>query len=195
MPRVTWMRIGVLATLLGVAVAATSHAQVQTFEGVLRVTKSGKGLIEQEGAARGRGSFTIGGLELIPADNSDGFSLADEPIVIQVGSEQFLIPAGVVKVSKNEKRVKFRDKTATNGIRSATFVRTSAGIYRAKLSIVGLDLDVLITNRERLPLCAWLGIRVGNDEMLQGVSFDIPKLPPSKRLTLPGFCTDISGEW
>jgi hypothetical protein len=189
------MRIRILAALLLVAMGATSYAQVQTFEGVLRITKAGKGRIEQDGAARGRGSFTIGGVELIPADASDGFSLAGEPIVIKVGSEQFLIPAGVVKVSKNERRVKFRDKSATTGIRAATFVLTKEGIYRAKLSLVGLDLDVLITNREQLPLCAWLGVRVGNDDMLQGLSFDIPKLPPSKRLTLPGFCTDISGEW
>jgi len=114
---------------------------------------------------------------------------------VKVGSEQFLIPVGVVKVSKNEHRVKFRDKTATNGIRSAVFVLGKDGLYRGKITMVGLDLDVLITNREQLPLCAWFGVRVGNDEMLQGLSFDIPKLPPSKRMTLPGFCTDISGQW
>jgi hypothetical protein len=190
------MHTRVLGAFLVVVLAATaSWSQVQTFEGVLRITKAGKGRIEQEGDLRGRGSFTLAGLELVPADDSDGFSLADEPIVVKIGSEQFLIPAGVVKVSKNERRVRFRDKTATTGIRAVTFVLGKDGVYRAKLSAVGLDLDVLITNREQLPLCAWFGIRVGNDEMLQGLSFDVPKPAPAKRLTLPGFCTDISNQW
>ena len=189
------MRIAV-AALLVASLAATSTAQVrQSFEGVLRITKAGKGRIEQSGAAAGRGSFTIGGLELLPADDSDGFSFATESIIITVGLEQFLIPAGVVKVSRNQRRVQLRDKTQTRGVRSLTIVLGKDGLYRAKLLMVGLELSGLILNREELPLCAWFGVRVGNDNMVQGLSFDIPKPAPAKLLTLPGFCTDISNVW
>jgi hypothetical protein len=168
-----------LACVLAAPVAA---APVKHF-GQLRVTRAGRGQINPDS---GQASFLVRGWELLPAADSDGIDPGTELVVIAIAEEQFLIPAGQMKTSRNSKRFVYKSK-ADRGVQLLKLTRTSAGTIKVTLKVAGVDLSSLLFTDP--PLCLSMALVIGDDDGFSGVSFDRPRPFPSRLLTIPGFCT------
>lgn len=125
----------------------------------------------------------------MPASGSDGIDPAAEPVIIAIADEQFLIPAGQMKASRNGRRFRYKNNTG-RGVQLLTMVRTPTGSLRVSLKLTGVDLSTLVVADP--PQCLSFALVVGNDDGFSGISFDRPKPFPSKLLTIPGFCTGNS---
>ena len=158
------------------------------FHGQLRVARAGKGRLNLDS---GQASFRVRDWELLPSEDSNGIDPANETIVIGIAEEQFVLPAGMIRSSRNGKRFLYKDKT-DRGIGRLELRRTPTGSFKASMTLNGVDLSVLVIADP--PLCLSFALIVGDDDGFTGVSFDRPKPYPSKRLTIPGFCTENS-EW
>jgi len=178
------MALRLLVIGLLVASSGSAYAQVANKHGQLTVLRPGRGTIDPNS---GNAAFKFRGWQLIPAVDSDGISPGTEPIEIGIAEERFLIPVGLLKVSKNGKRFSYRAKT-DRGIRNFLLKLRPDGTYRVSLSLSGVDLSALVIKDP--PLCLPFAIIIGNDDGFSGVSFDRPRPFPSRLLTLPGFCTD-----
>ena len=176
----------VLATLLGLVFAGAAEAQLH--HGQLRVNHAGRGQID---LSTGTASFKLTALDLLPSDQSDGIDPAHETVTIGISEERFLIPAGQLKVSHGGKRFHYQAKT-DRGVQLLDMRKRPDGSYRVSLKLAGVDLSRLVTVTP--PLCLPFAVIIGNDDGFSGVSFDLPKPFPSRRLSIPGFCTDAA-EW
>ncbi len=184
----TMARRLVLALVLAVALVGAAQAQTQLKHGQLRVNRSGGGKID---LSSGSASFRLNALDLILANDTDGIDPATETVTIGISEERFLIPSGQLKASRNGKR--FRYKAATDrGVQLLLMRKRPDGSYRIDVKLTGVDLSSLIVSQP--PLCLPFAIIVGNDDGFSGVRFDLPKPYPSRRLSIPGFCTDTA-EW
>jgi hypothetical protein len=179
-------RILIALALAGALV--TPAAAQPIHHGQLRVVRAGKGQINLDS---GQASFKVRGWEILPSSDSNGIDPATEPVVIGIAEEQFLLPAGELKGSRNGKRFVYKSKR-DRGIQFLKLVRTPSGTIKVTLKLVGVDLSSLVVSDP--PLCLSMAVIIGDDDGFSGVSFDRPKPFPSKLLTIPGFCTTNS-EW
>jgi hypothetical protein len=172
----------VFACVVAVTAEARSH-------GKLRIDHPGRGKINLD---TGSADFTFRRWDFLLASDSNGIDPANEPVTIGISDEKFLIPAGMLKVSRKGRR--FTYKLATErGIQWFELLRRADGSYRVQLKIAGVDLSTLVISDP--PICLPFAVIVGDDDGFLGVSFDRPKTFPSKLLTLPGFCTDFGNTW
>lgn len=168
------------------ACALTSVAEAQELtHGKLRVNRPGRGKID---LTTGSATFRLNALDLLPSDQSDGINPGTETITIGISEERFLIPAGHLKVSRNGKRFRYKEPKADRGIQLFEMKKRPDQTFRVNLKLVGVDLSSLVTTNP--PLCLPFAIIVGNDDGFTGISFDLPNPYPSRRLSIPGFCTD-----
>ena len=178
--RLLWCLVGLLVT---VSVAA---AQVPVHHGLLRIAKASRGRIDLN---TGEATFAVPGWEFLISADSDGIDPANERVLIAVAEEQFLLPAGSLRASRNGKKYTYR---GTTGIRFLKIVRVSDSSLRikAKLSDVNLARVVLSDEAQCLPFA----VIIGNDDGFDGVFFDRPKPFPSRRLAVLSRC-DAADEW
>lgn len=185
------MRRTILLVTLTTALTLSEHpvaVGAPIYHGELRVARAGKGRLNLDS---GQASFRVRDWELLPSDDSNGIDPANEPIVIGIAEEQFLLPAGVIRSSRNGKRFSYKNKS-DRGIGRLVLRRTSTGSFKVSMTLNGVDLSVLVIADP--PLCLSFALIIGDDDGFTGVSFDRPKPYPSKRLTIPSFCTDNS-DW
>jgi len=177
---------------LAIVVLAAQMADAQippTAHGDLIVSRAGRGRIDLN---TGQASFSFKNWEFRPdAATSDGLDPANELVTVGIAEERFLIPVGSMKASKSGKRWIYRSK-GSRGIELLKLAATPGGTYKVTLKLAGVDLSALVITDP--PVCLSFAVIVGDDDGFTGVSFDRPKPFPSKKLTLPGFCTDNS-EW
>jgi hypothetical protein len=166
--------------------ASLAAAQAPVHHGLLRIAKASRGRIDLNS---GYAKFAIPGWEFLISADSDGIDPAAERVLIAVAEEQFLLPPGSLRASRNGKRYTYR---GTSGIRSLKIVRTSGSSLRirAKLADVNLARVVLTDEAQCLPFA----VVIGNDDGFDGVFFDRPKPFPSTRLAVLSRC-DAAGEW
>jgi len=176
--------LGALA--LGVILANAAQAQTQLTHGKLRVNHAGRGTID---LSSGSASFKLTGLDLIPDATSDGINPATETVTIGISEERFLIPAGQLKTSRNGKRFRYKAKT-DRGVQLLDMRKRPDGSFRVSLKLAGVDLSSLVISQP--PICLPFAVIIGNDDGFSGVSFDLPNPYPSRRLSIPGFCTDAA---
>ncbi len=171
------------ALMLGFFVlASTAHAQPN--HGKLVVNRAGKGEID---LSSGSASFKLFDLVLIPSDQSDGINPAKETVTIGIAEERFLIPAGKLKASRNGKNFHYVAET-DRGVQLFDLRKRSDQSFRVNLKLAGVDLSSLVITTP--PICLPFAVIIGNDDGFSGVSFDLPNPYPSRRLSIPGFCTD-----
>lgn len=189
MPRVLPMTSRLLAVLL-LAVAPSAWAIGEpVYNGFLKVRRAG-GIIDRD---TGQGSLNVRrwGWTLTP--DSDGIQPDVEPVIVAIGeTERLVLPAGLVKASKNGRKFTYRDKEVRRGLRSLRIWRgKDPSLWQVKLQLVGIDLSRLTLE---FPLCSPMAIIVGNDDGFSGVEFDRPDGFPGKRVSIVGFC-DTGGAW
>jgi hypothetical protein len=181
-----------LATaLLAVAALATSSlATPPTYLGKLRIDRKSRGHVDPN---TGNAAFVVKGWTLLPAPGSNGIDPAHEVIDIAMGdSENFLIPAGKMKSSKNGKRFWYTDKT-DRGVRSIHLVLNPDGSFRVKFSLAGADFSRLLLLNRPATDCVPVAIIIGDDDGFAGVTFELPKLSPlSGLLMIPGSCDNVA---
>jgi hypothetical protein len=175
-----------LVFALAVLCTGVANAQTELKHGKLRVNHAGRGTIDR---SSGSASFKLTGLDLLPADDSDGINPATETVTIGISEERFLIPAGQLKVSRNGKRFRYKAKT-DRGVQLLDMRKRPDGSFRVSLKLAGVDLSSLVVSQP--PLCLPFAVIIGNDDGFSGVSFDLPNPYPSPRLSIPGFCTDAA---
>ena len=175
------------ALALACALVAPAFA-APIYHGQLRVVRAGRGQINLD---TGQAGFKVRAWEFLPSDDSNGMDPAAEPITIGIADEKFLIPAGQLRASKNGKRYRYKSQTE-RGVQLLKIARTSAGTLKVTLKMAGVDLSTLVITDP--PVCLSFAVIVGDDDGFSGVSFDRPKPFPSKLLTLPGFCNEVS-DW
>jgi len=188
MPRVDTMasRFPVIAAVLMLAVCAPAQAGFTMFRGALTI-RPAKGQIDLQ-----TGSATIKvrrwDLQLSPASN--GIVPDSEPVIIRFDQEQFLLPAGQMKVSKNGKRFSYKSLTE-RGIRELRLTRNADGTYAVRFQVAGVNLSTLVIQDPPLAKCLGFDVSIGDDQGLSGVTFERQKAPPSRRLAITGFCSEV----
>jgi hypothetical protein len=175
-----------LAFALAVLFMGPARAQTELKHGKLVVNHAGRGTID---LSSGSASFKLTGLDLMPAHDSDGINPATETITIGITEERFLIPAGQLKASRNGKRFRYKAQT-DRGVQFLDLRKRPDGSFRVGLKLAGVDLSSLVISQP--PLCLPFAVIIGNDDGFSGISFDLPNPYPSRRLSIPGFCTDAA---
>jgi hypothetical protein len=174
---------------LALAGALTTPASAEpVFHGDLVVVRAGRGQINLE---TGQAAFKIRGWEFRPSEDSNGMDPASEPITIGIADEKFLIPAGQLRASKNVRRLRYKAQT-NRGVQLLKITKIPSGTLKVTLKVAGVDLSTLLITDP--PACLSFAVIVGDDDGFSGVSFDRPKPFPSKLLTLPGFCQEVT-DW
>jgi hypothetical protein len=163
-----------------------ASAQVPVYHGLLRIAQAGRGRIDLN---TGDATFAIRGWEFLISADSNGIDPASERVLIAVGEEQLLLPAGQLRASKNGKRFTYRGST---GIRALKIVRNTPSSLRIQAKLADVNLSRLVISDP--PLCLPFALIIGDDDGFQGVTFDRPKPFPSTRITLPGFC-ETPDDW
>jgi hypothetical protein len=121
----------------------------------------------------------------VPGAGSDGIDPANEPIVVLLGTDEVLLPAGLVTASASGRRYAFRDDTVTRGISRLRLKRRGDGAWQVTFQVVGMNLLPLV---HQFPLCEPLVLAIGNDAGASGVDLDRPRGAESPRIRLRGFC-------
>ena len=177
------------ALAVACALAATAWGDAPIYHGRLRIDHAGRGRIDLN---TGLASFRVKNWLFLPDGSSNGIDPGTQLVRIALGdTNNLVIPAGQMRVSKNGRRFTFTSKT-NNGIQALKLLRLSDGSFRVKLlKVAGVDLSSLVISDP--PVCLSFALIVGDDDGFSGVSFDRPKPYPSKLLTIPGFCTSNQG--
>jgi phosphatidylglycerol:prolipoprotein diacylglycerol transferase len=170
-----------LVLLVGIGVALPAAAIDPDFEATLAV-RPARGALD---VATGFGSLHVRRWRLTPAADSDGIDPAAEPIVLVLGRDEVVLPAGAVTADEAGRRYVFRDDTVTHGLTRLRLKRRKDGAWLVSFRTVGMDLTRLVT---QYPLCEVLALAIGNDEGSSGVDLDRPRGVASPRLKLRGFC-------
>ncbi len=178
-----------VATLL-LAIAPSAWAIGEPiFNGFLTIRPAG-GIIDSE---TGQGSLNVKRWSWLLTPDSNGIAPDLEPVIVAIGeTERIVLPAGLVKASKNGRKFTYRDKEVRRGLRSLRIWRgKDPSVWQVKLQLVGIDLSRLTLE---FPLCSPMAIIVGDDDGFSGVEFDRPDGFTGKRVRVVGFC-DTGGEW
>ena len=188
-----------IAGLLFMAVVCSggnSAAQVQppiakpTFHGVLQ-TIPARGIIDRK---TGLASVVVRRWSFIPNPDSNGVFPEREPVLIALGASNFLIPAGMMRMSRNGTVFVYHAAHVRNrrGVQSLRLThQPDDSFYTVSFRVEGVDVATL---NEEDPLCRPLAVIVGDDDGFVSIVLTSPSFH-SHRLSLPTTCIDPSASW
>jgi hypothetical protein len=184
---------GLLAVLFSLGGAGGIEAAAPIYHGVLSVRPARGGFDKNGGDA----SLRVRNWNLRLTTDSNGIYPDREPVQIDVGdTEQFFVPAGEVRVSKNGKRFTYRNAATSRGVRALNIRRLKNDPdgtvrYRIAFSLVGVNLSSLVVS---FPICTPLAVIVGDDDGFSGVEFDRPGGFSGSKVRVTGACNSAS-DW
>ncbi|HEV7734776.1 MAG TPA: hypothetical protein VGR62_21580 [Candidatus Binatia bacterium] len=179
-----------LVAALTLALVSSAWAQGRpVFNGYLKIRPAGGSMNAKTGVSAlniQRWTWTL-------RPESNGLEPDLEPLIVGIGdTERLVLPAGLLKRSKNGRKFIYRDRTVTRGVRSVRLWRgKSSTVWQVKLQLVGLDLSRL---QFLFPDCLPTAVIVGDDDGFSGVEFDLPNGRYGGRVKATGFC-ETDGEW
>jgi hypothetical protein len=180
-----------LAALLVLAGATPLLAQDAKFHGLLDVRAAAGHFDPITG---GNGTLGFPRWRLLPTPDSDGVFPDHEPILIQLGDfNQYLLPAGALRASRNGKAFKYRAPRSSGPrtIKRLVLKRQADGGWRARFAMTGLDLSRLVIED---PVCLSMAIIIGDDDFFSGVSLT-RKSFTAKRVRVDGTCEANTWPW
>jgi len=193
MPRV---RIAGLVLLLTAGLGRSSSAQIQppiakpVFHGILQLVPA-TGRMDRK---TGTGTLVIRRWTFIPNPDSNGVHPEQEPTLVALGDDAFLMAAGELHPSHGGTVFTYRGPRPTGGrgIRRFRLThRPADSFYTVSFKVEGVDLERL--NIED-PLCSPLAVIVGDDDGFVSVAVTSPSFV-SRRVSLPRICIDPSASW
>jgi len=186
------LRAGVaLVVGLLTGVAAPAGAIPPVFHGQLDIKPALGSINPTYGVA----SLRVKNWKLVLTPNSNGIYPTQEGVIIAIGSsEQLVIPASGIRVSRNGRRFTFRDPKTSRGVRTFQLRQYSnclgKACYHLAFTLVGIDLSTLVLS---YPFCSPMAVIVGDDDGFSGVEFDRPGGFGGSRVKIDGTCTPSSG--
>ncbi len=159
-------RLVAVAAALWLLVAAPAPAQVSTatpiFHGKLLVRGSGGSVNNSTGI----GTLGIRRWPFSLADGSNGIFPGQEPVVVAIQEESYLLPAGSLTPSRNGRVFRYRAPTDAGPRAIRSFRIAGRGThYKVSFSLIGLDLSPLVLNT---PVCMPMAVIVGDDDGFTG---------------------------
>ena len=191
-------RTGALVLLGLLAGPRMASAQTSTVEakyhGLLDVRQAG-GSIDR---ATGTGMIRVQRWTARVNTDSNGIFPDQEPVVFaaKVGGsdENFMLPAGMMKKSRNGKVFSYRAAPGTvqRGVRTFRMkLRPDGVFYDVRFILVGVEMSIL---KFQDPLCVPFAIIIGDDDFFNGISLTSPSFA-SRRLEIPSSCTVDTNDW
>ena len=193
MPRVQFAG---LVLLLTVGLGRSSSAQIQppiakpVFHGTLQLIPA-TGRMDRK---TGTSTLVIRRWTFIPNPDSNGVHPEQEPTLVALGDDAFLMAAGELHPSRGGTVFTYRGPRPTGGRGMRRFRlthRPADSFYTVSFKVEGVDLERL--NIED-PLCSPLAVIVGDDDGFVSVAVTSPSFV-SRRVSLPRICIDPSASW
>ena len=130
---------------------------------------------------------------LKPAADSNGIFPDHEEVVVALGDDSFVLPAGSLRVAKGRGEIflyRAPHDAGPRAIRSFRFARRADGAYLVSFVLSGVDLSRLVTQD---PACLPMAVIVGDDDGFSGAYLTRPSFH-SHHVSLPGGC-DVGNDW
>ncbi len=187
-------KLAALAVALVLAAAApAARAQVSTATPIHHGRLLIRGAAGRIDDSTGIGTLRVRRWLLTLAAGSNGIFPGQEPVVVALGEESYLLPAGSLVPSRNGKVFHYRAPAdaGPRAIRSFRIAQRAGGSYRVSFSLIGLDLSRLVLET---PVCMPLAVIVGDDDGFTGA--DLMTRPAfSRHLTVPRACPENTWPW
>ena len=186
--------IAILPLLLLASATGESAAQVPgiakpVFHGILGVGPA-RGSIDRH---TGTGVITVHGWPFSLNPDSNGMQADREAILIALGDDSFVVPAGSLHSSHNGRTFTYRGPHSRGwrGVRSLQLHHDPRNaFFTVAFTVSGVDLSQL--NQED-PLCRPLAVIVGDDDGFSGVVLTSPSFA-SRHVSIPRAC-DTGNSW
>jgi len=178
--------------LLLAAAAPTARAQVSTATPIHHGTLLIRGAAGRIDDSTGIGTLRVRRWLLTLADGSNGIFPGQEPVVVALGEESYVLAAGSLVPSRNGKVFHYRAPAdaGPRAIRSFRIAQRPGGSYRVSFSLIGLDLSQLVL---QTPVCMPLAVIVGDDDGFTGALLARPGF--HARVTVPRPCNVNAWPW
>jgi hypothetical protein len=180
-----------LAVALTLA-ATAARAQISTgatpvYHGELDI-RPAVGTIDGE---TGIGTLRVHGWRLVLKDDSNGIYPDKEPVVVALGEESYVLPAGSLSRSRNGKVFRYRAPAGTGprGFLSFRIARRANGSYLISFALIGIDMSPLVL---KTPVCQPMAVIVGDDDGFRGALLVRPHF--KRHIAIPRGC-DASNDW
>ncbi len=186
-------KLAALAVALVLAAAApAARAQVSTATPIHHGRLLIRGAAGRIDDSTGIGTLRVRRWLLTLAAGSNGIFPGQEPVVVALGEESYLLPAGSLVPSRNGKVFHYRAPAdaGPRAIRSFRIAQRAGGSYRVSFSLIGLDLSRLVLET---PVCMPLAVIVGDDDGFTGADLARPHF--HARVTVPRACNVNSWPW
>jgi len=160
------------------------------FHGVLQLVPAVGRINRKTGST----TLVIRGWIFIPNPDSNGVHPEQEPVLIALGDDSFLMGAGTLRVSHGGRLFTYHGPRLQGGrgVRSFRMHHNPEdSFYTVNFKVMGVDFQRL--NVED-PLCRPLAVIVGDDDGFVDVSVTSPSFT-SPRVSLPRTCIDPSAGW
>jgi hypothetical protein len=178
----------VLACASGVARAQVSQGATPIYHGLLFMRPSHGSIDPETGSAEVKARRW----RLVLTPDSDGIYPDLEPVVVAIGENTFMLPAGTLHASRRGRVFSYRAlRTDTQAFRSFRIRRRRDGSYAVRFVVRGVDLSKLVLQD---PLCLPTAVIVGDDDGFSGVTYSRPGFE-SRRLLIPSKCAVDSWPW
>jgi len=141
----------------------------------------------------GVGGLRIPGWQFTRAAGSDGIFPASEPVEIFLAENQFFLDAGALHASRNGRVFSYRAPKGTTppGIKKLRIKARKDGVYSARFTLTGLQLEQLV-NADGF--CLPMALIIGDDDFFSGVRMIRPgSLATSQRIGISSSC--VPNDW
>ena len=187
-----WKPAALAVSLLLAPAAPTARAQISTgatpvHHGELDI-RPAVGTIN---GATGIGTLRVRRWRLVLAETSNGIFPGQEPVVVALGEESFVLAAGSLRPSRKGKVFRYRAPAdaGPRGFRSFWIARRANGSYLVSFTLIGVDLSALVL---QTPVCQPMAVIVGDDDGFRGAFLTRPDF--RRRVAIPHGC-DVSNDW
>jgi len=188
----------IVRLVLPLVLCSAGHvlAQVQppavrpVFHGTLQLLPASGRIDRRTGST----TLVVSRWTFIPNPDSNGMHPEQEPVLIALGDDSFLIGGGALHVSHGGRLFTYHGPRPQHGrgVRSFRMHHNPEdSFYTVSFRLMGVDFQRL--NVED-PLCRPLAVIVGDDDGFVDVSVTSPSFS-SRRVSLPRTCIDPSAGW
>ena len=187
-----WRPATLAVALLLAPAAPTARAQISTgatpvHHGELDI-RPAVGTIN---GATGIGTLRVRRWRLVLAETSNGIFPGQEPVVVALGEESFVLAAGSLTPSRHGKVFRYRAPAdaGPRGFRFFRIARRANGSYRVRFTLIGIDLSALVL---QTPVCQPMAVIVGDDDGFTGAFLTRPHF--KRHVAIPHAC-DPRNDW
>jgi hypothetical protein len=179
--------LAVALTLAGPARAQISTSATPIYHGELDI-RPAVGTID---GSTGIGTLHVRGWRLVLAETSNGIFPDREPVVVALGEESFMLPAGSLTRSRSGRVFRYHAAAGAGprGFTSFRIARRANGSYRVTFTLIGIDMSPLVL---ATPVCQPMAVIVGDDDGFRGALLSRPNF--KRRVFIPRGC-DASNDW